>query len=159
MQPNEITHETIFKILTLLISVTKKFNEIEKMKIDVGNREKLYPSEIHVIVAIGNNQGNNVTELSKRFGITKGAVSQVVNKLSGKGFLQKRRNKRYGKEIILSLTEKGQTAFEIQNNFHQKMGMEFIRYLDTFTPEQIDSFLEIMKTIDEHIDTFLKDEL
>lgn len=52
-----ITQETVLKILMLFIRISKKFNEIESVSIDVGNGEKLYPSEIHVIVAIGSNRG------------------------------------------------------------------------------------------------------
>lgn len=158
MKPDQITHETIFKLMIQFIRITKKFNELEKMAIDVGIGEKLYPSEFHVIVAVGSGYENTVTALSKRFGITKGAVSQVVNKLHEKGFVSKERNKDYGKEIILSLTEKGRNAFEVQENFHKKMESEFIKHLETITPEQMDSFLQILPKIEEYIDTFLRDE-
>lgn len=158
MKPDEITHETIFKLMVQFIRITKKFNELEKMSIDVGNGEKLYPSEFHVIVAIGSDYEKTVTELSKKFEITKGAVSQVVNKLHKKGFVNKERNEDYGKEIILSLTEEGQNAFEVQEYFHKKMENEFIKHLETVTPEQMDSFLLILGRIEEYIDTFLRNE-
>lgn len=158
MKPDEITHETMFKMMVQFLRITKKFNELEKMSIDVGIGEKLYPSEFHVIVAVGSRYENTVTGLSKRLEITKGAVSQVVNKLQDKGFINKERNKDYGKEIILSLTEKGQNAFKIQDDSHKKMEEEFINHLKMFTPEQIDSFLQILPKIEEYIDTFLKNK-
>lgn len=159
MKDNKITHETLFKILFQFLRTTKKFNELEKMSIDIGNGEKLYPSEFHIIEAIGNKRGNKVTELSHKFHITKGAISQVVNKLQDKGFINKERNKNFGKEIILSLTPKGKKAFEIQNKIHKKMEKEFISYLESFSPEQVDSFVQIMSKIEEYIDAFLNDEL
>lgn len=158
MKANEITHETIFKLMIQFIRITKKFNELENMSIDVGIGEKLYPSEFHVIVALGNDYEKTVTGLSKRLDITKGAVSQVVNKLHVKGFINKERNKDYGKEIILSLTEKGRNAFKIQEDFHKKMEDEFIMHLEMITPEQMDSFLLILPKIEEYIDTFLKNK-
>ena len=158
MESDEITHETLHEILIQFIRTTKKFNELDKISIDVGNGEKLYPSEFHVIEAIGNNRGDKVTELSSNFGITKGAVSQVVNKLYEKGYINKERNKKFGKEINLSLTEKGQMAFQIQDKLHKNMEIEFISYLKSFEPEQIDSFVQILSKIEEHIDAFLKDE-
>ncbi len=158
MENSEITHETTFKIMIQFIRITKKFNELEKMSIDIGKDEKLYPSELHVLDAIGNNYANSVTELSKKFEITKGAVSQVVNKLFEKGFLKKDRKKGYGKEIILFPTEKGWKAFKIQNDLHRKMEDEFFRYLETADSEKIDSFIEIMGKIEEFIDTFLRYE-
>jgi len=158
MKPDEITHETIFELMIQFIRITKKFNELEKMAIDVGIGEKLYPSEFHVIVAVGSGYENTVTGLSRKLDITKGAVSQVVNKLHEKGFVNKERNKDYGKEIILSLTEKGQNAFKIQEDFHRKMEVEFINHLEAVTPEQIDSFLLILPKIEEYIDTFLRNK-
>lgn len=159
MKQDKITPETLHGLLIQFIRTTKKFNEFEKMSIELANSEKLYPSELHIIGAIGRNQANKVTELSYMFHITKGAVSQVVNKLHNKGFVTKQRNKDFGKEIILSLTPKGQEAFEIQNELHEKLKNEFIEYLSTFSPEQIDSFIQIMSKIEDYIDAFLKDKI
>ncbi|MGB9979965.1 MarR family winged helix-turn-helix transcriptional regulator [Methanobacterium sp.] len=158
MKPDEINHETIFKLMVQFLKITKKFNELEKKSIDVGIGEKLYPSEFHVIVAVGSGYENTVTGLSKRLEITKGAVSQVVNKLNEKGFLNKERNKDYGKEIILSLTEKGQNAFKVQDDFHKKMEDEFISHLETVTPEQMNSFIQILDKIEDYVDIFLRKE-
>lgn len=159
MKDEEISHETLHIILIQFLRTTKKFNEFEKMSIELENNERLYPSEFHIIEAVGNNRANKVTELSQKFHITKGAVSQVVNKLHDKGFINKERNKDFGKEIVLSLSEKGQRAFEIQNKMHKKMEKEFVSYLESFSPEQINSFLQILAKIEDYIDAFLKDEL
>ena len=155
---NEIEREKTFKMLVFFIRISKKFHELEKMSIDIGSGEKLYPSELHVLNAVGNDYGNSVTELSKKFGITKGAVSQVVNKLFEKDFLKKERKTGYGKEVVLSLTEKGYNAFEIQEDLHKKMNDEFFNYLGTVEPNKIVSFFEIMGKIEEFIDRFLSNE-
>lgn len=156
---SEITHETTFNMMMLFVRITKKFNELEKVSIDIGNGEKLYPSELHVLDALGNDYANNVTDLSKKFGITKGAVSQVVNKLFLKGFLKKERKRGYGNEIRLILTEKGASAFKIQDDLHKKMEEQFFRHLWTVESEKIDSFNEVMEIIEGFIDNFLKHEL
>jgi DNA-binding MarR family transcriptional regulator len=150
--------KTTFEMFILFIRISKKFQELEKMSIDIGSGEKLYPSELHVIDAIGNDYGNNVTELSKKFGITKGAVSQVVNKLFDKDFLKKERKTGYGKEVLLSLSEKGYKAFKIQDDLHKKMNDEFFKYLGTIETDKIVSFMEIMGKIEEFIDRFLSYE-
>ncbi|MGZ7043990.1 MAG: MarR family winged helix-turn-helix transcriptional regulator [Methanobacterium sp.] len=158
MKKNEIDHETLHEILIQFLRTSKKFSEFENVAIELDNGEKLYPSQLHIIEAIGSNRAYKVTELSQKFHITKGAVSQVVNRLHEKSYINKERNKDFGKEIILSLTQKGQKAFEIQNEIHKKMETEFIAYLETFSPQQIDSFIQILAKIEEYMDTFLKDE-
>ena len=135
MKNEDMRREKItFEMLILFIRISKKFQELEKMSIDIGSGEKLYPSELHVIDAIGNGYGNNVTELSKKFGITKGAVSQVVNKLFDKDFLIKERKSGYGKEVVLSLSEKGLKAFKIQDNYIKRGMMSFSTILEPLSP-------------------------
>jgi DNA-binding MarR family transcriptional regulator len=159
MENEDIRREKItFEMFILFIRISKKFQELEKMSIDIGSGEKLYPSELHVIDAIGNEYGNNVTELSKKFGITKGAVSQVVNKLYDKDFLIKERKSIYGKEVVLSLSEKGLKAFKIQDDLHKKRDDEFFKYLGTVEHDKIVSFMEIMGRIEDFIDRFLSHE-
>jgi DNA-binding MarR family transcriptional regulator len=158
MDEKKISHEKTLEIMVTFIRITKKFNELEKFSIDMGDGERLYPSELHILDAIGNDYGNSVTELSKKFGITKGAVSQVVNKLFEKGYLKKEREDGYAKEIKLSPSEKGWKAFKILDEIHKKMEDEFFKYLGDVKSEKLVSFTEIMEKIEEFIDTFLSQE-
>jgi DNA-binding MarR family transcriptional regulator len=158
MDDKKISHEITLQMMVTFIRITKKFNELEKFSIDMGDGERIYPSELHILDAIGNDYGNSVTELSKKFGITKGAVSQVVNKLYEKGYLKKERKEGYAKEIKLSPSEKGWEAFKILDEMHKKMEDEFFRYLGNVESEKVGSFIEIMLKIEEFIDTFLSQE-
>jgi len=159
MEKSELSHEKTIKLMVSFFRITKKFNELEKVSIDMGEGEKLFPSELHILDAIGNNYGNSVTELSKSFGITKGAVSQVVNKLFEKGYINKDRKLGYAKEIILTPTEKGWKAFKILDDMHRNIENEFFKNLYTVETEKINSFIEIMDRIEEFIDTFLRHDL
>jgi DNA-binding MarR family transcriptional regulator len=94
------------EIIWLLFRLANRFSELEKTPVSFGTGEVLYPSEIHMIEAIGKNRGRTVTELCGRFGITKGAVSQTIGKLAAKGYIKKVRNADFGKEVLLSLTKK-----------------------------------------------------
>ena len=145
MSSPEITHEKLFEIFMQLMRIGRMLKDIENFTLLIDEGETLYPSEIHVIAAVGNDLANRVTILSQKFGITKGAVSQVVNKLSNKGYLKK---ESLGKEIILSLTPKGQLAFDMQDELHKKVEANFVDCLDNLSPEDIDSFLEILGRIE-----------
>lgn len=155
MKENDNTNEYTFKIMSMFVRINKKFNELENRSIDIGNGENLYPSELHVLDAIGNNYANSVTNLSKKFGITKGAVSQVVNKLFDNGFLHKERKSNSGKEIELSPTDKGWKAFKIMDDLHKEMEDQFFRNMGTVESEKVDSFIDVMEKIEKYIDTFL----
>jgi len=156
MDETEISHEKTLQMMFMFIRITKKFSELEKFSMDIGDDERLYPSELHILDAIGNNYGNNVTDISKKFQITKGAVSQVVNKLFEKGYLKKERKKGYSNEITLSPSEKGWKAFKLLDEMHRKMEDEFFKHLGSVESEKVDNFMEIMTRIEEFIDTFLR---
>ena len=45
--------------------------------------------EIHTIAIVGDSEGINITQLAKVRGITKGAVSQMVNRLVDRDLMEK----------------------------------------------------------------------
>ena len=67
----------------LFYQVLSKFIASEGVPKYFGINQKLYPSEIHMIYAIGKHPGINVTDLAKFLGITKGAVPKMIKKLIG----------------------------------------------------------------------------
>lgn len=131
-----------------------KFNELEKMPYNFGIDEMLYPSEIHTIQAIGNNNGINVTALAQRLGVTKGAVSQMITKLKNRGLISKMRSMDNNKEVLLILTAKGQKAFEGHERFHNEMYMDFTRYIGDLTSKELDVFKTVLDKVDFYIDRY-----
>ncbi|UTB31931.1 MAG: MarR family winged helix-turn-helix transcriptional regulator [Methanobacterium sp. ERen5] len=148
----------IRKMMMQFIRVNKKFQKFEKNPIEFGNGQKLYPSEIHILDAVGHGVANNVTVLSQKFGITKGAVSQVVNKLHEKQLIKKEKIEGNAKEVKLTLTNHGRNAFKIQDEQHKNFENEFFNYFKNLEQDNVDSFLEIMDRIDMFMDKFLNDQ-
>jgi DNA-binding MarR family transcriptional regulator len=144
-------------ISDLAICFTKvhnKLNKLEKRSAKFGTNEKLFASEIHAIQAIGKKKGNTVTELCSLFGITKGAVSQIITKLEKKKYILKKRNKNYSKEINIFLTEKGWKVFNVHEEMHNKMDIELFGFMKTISEVQIKDFINIISNIEKYIDKF-----
>ncbi len=146
--------KTVTQLMMQFYRIINKINELEKTPYDFGVGEKLYPSEIHTIQAIGNNSGINVTELSKRLGITKGGVSQMISKLKERGFINKVRSMENDKEVLLILTPKGKNAYNGHEKFHSDMYLDFINYMDDISQEQIDVFIKILEKVDFYVDRY-----
>ena len=51
--------------------------------------KKLYHSEIHTIMAIGDHEGVYLSELARMTGVTRGAISQMISRLDEKGLVRK----------------------------------------------------------------------
>ncbi|MCD6485920.1 MAG: MarR family transcriptional regulator [Syntrophobacterales bacterium] len=136
--------------------IINKFTSIEKKPRDFGTGDLLYPSEIHNIEIIGRNPGINVTNLAKKLGVTKGAVSQTVNKLERKNLVEKFRNSDNEKEVMLKLQKKGEIAFNGHEAFHAKFYSEITDEVDDMTSEQIQFFQSILAKIDKYVTTYMR---
>lgn len=140
--------------IILFTRIANKLNDLEKIPIDFGTGEMLYPAEIHTIDAIGD-RCETVTEISNRFGITKGAVSQVIAKLNKRGYVKKVRNIANSKEIILSLTDKGQKAYQSHKDLHQAMNDEIVKVIGSFPGEWLQSFYDMLTQIEKYINEYI----
>jgi DNA-binding MarR family transcriptional regulator len=150
-----IDKKMIREIEVDFLRLMNKFNKLEKQPIDFGTGNLLSPTEIHTIDEIGKKKETTVTELCDIFGVTKGAVSQMVGKLAQKGYVSKVRNENFGKEILLSLTPKGYKAFKAHNNMHIAIDEDFTRELKDINLDQIAQFRENLNKIENHVDKYI----
>lgn len=124
--------------------VFNKYQAIRKQPIKFDENTVLYRSELHMIDAIGKHENINVTKLSALMGITKGAVSQFVEKLSKKELILKRTSPLTDNEVVLTLTEKGQKAFDSHTEYHRKMYADFEKILGKYSPESQEALSSLL---------------
>lgn len=101
------------KIKKKIIHVINKTIFKEKKKIFKFKGVSLYPSEIHLMLMIKNDIDTNATEIAKKLGLTKGAVSQTLLRLEKKGIILKTKDPYNKNELTMSLTEFGEKAYEL----------------------------------------------
>jgi DNA-binding MarR family transcriptional regulator len=142
------------EIMEQFVRIVNKFNQFEKVPMDFGVEEMLYPSEIHTIEAIGKNFRINVTQLAELLGITKGAVSQMVNRLVRKKFVKRIKFPPSEKETFLELTPKGRKAFEGHEKFHHDMYLDFLKYTENISNKDFRKFKDIFTKIEHHLDLY-----
>lgn len=143
-----------YDFMNQFVRVVNKYSIVESQPLDFGTRELLHPSEIHFIVAIGKNEGNTVSELGRNFCITKGAASQMVSKLHKKGYVDKTVSTYTRKEIVLTLTPKGEIAFWGHEKFHKDMDRNFIKE-GSLGQEQLAEFKEMLDRLENHLEKYI----
>ncbi|MGO2566360.1 MAG: MarR family winged helix-turn-helix transcriptional regulator [Brochothrix thermosphacta] len=101
---------------------------LEKQPFDVPEIGLVTPSEFHLIDAL-NNQPKTGKELCQNLQITKGAVSQLTERLISKGWLIQTPSPTDKRSILYSLTESGKKIavahFAIAQQFHQHLTTQF----------------------------------
>jgi DNA-binding MarR family transcriptional regulator len=109
--------DKIHELKEAFLRIINKFNELEKIPIDHGTGDLLYASEINTLEIIGKSPGINFTQIARKRGVTKGAVSQIVAKLVRKGLVVKKQALDNGKTVLLELSDMGAIAFENHEKF------------------------------------------
>jgi DNA-binding MarR family transcriptional regulator len=142
------------EIMEQFVRLVNKFNRFEKAPMDFGVDERIFPSEIHTIEAIGKSHWINVTQLSETLGVTKGAVSQMIGKLVVKKFVKKIKSSPNGKETFLELTDKGKKALKGHDKFHREIYMDFLKYTGNISAKDFRKFKEILTKIESHLDLY-----
>jgi DNA-binding MarR family transcriptional regulator len=148
----------IINLSQVFSNLVNKYNKMSAIAYDFGTGDCIYTSEMHTLVIIGDNIANNVNDISFEFGVTKGAVSQIVTKLRKKGLIDKNRNPDFYKEGILTLTERGRIAYEGHAKFHERMNVELFKKLQCFDKADFNKFESFMNIIEKHFDHILDEK-
>ena len=145
------TKQAFEQILEELEQAMSRVSSMHESPWDFGTGTPLYRTEIHTVQAIGEHPGINVTELADLMGVTKGAVSQTVGKLAGKGLVRKTHADDNAKEILLNLTERGQTGFRN----HQKMHMAMLDTVREFYGDRLEEKLQAFASVMRDLNAIL----
>ena len=139
------------------LRIINKFKALEKIPIDHGTGDLLYASEVNTLEIIGKYSGLNMTELAKKRGVTKGAVSQIVSKLVTKKLVTKGQAPGNDKVLSLQLTSAGEIAFENHEKFHAKYDLPVVEKLGEMSVEQLALVTDTFDMLESTIDNYLND--
>ncbi len=103
-----------------------------------GTGKTLYPSEINTLTYVGERPGISVTELADLTGVTKGAVSQLLNRLDAKGMIVRREDPANLSRVNVHLTQLGKKAHRGQRAFVRKSRRSLINHLKNLSPGELD---------------------
>lgn len=140
------------KIMGHYRKAMNRFSKLEQIPMDFGSGDVLYRSEIHTIEMIGLHPDSNLTELAARLEVTKGTLSQLINKLSAKDLVLKTKGERNDKEVTLKLTPKGRMAFDGHHRFHNKMYLSFMDICQDLSLEELEMFEDLLLKIMDNIE-------
>lgn len=138
-------------IMEQLEIIAYRLNENGKKAVSFGTGHLLYPSEIHFINAIGVDEVLNATQISKKLGITNGAVTQVATKLLKKGLIEKIKKEDNKKEVYMVLTESGKIAYYNHLEFHKRLYMKLNDVLNELSEVQKEGICKVIDVAEKHL--------
>ena len=87
-------------------------------------------NDMHIIEAVGLGDGNNMSTIAKKLGITVGSLTTSMNSLVNKKYAVRHRSEEDRRIVNIKLTEKGEKAYYHHAEFHRKMVEAVVETLD-----------------------------
>lgn len=101
-------------------------------------------SDLHTIDCIGSHDSPNLTFISENTGLTKSAITKISTKLLNQDLIATYKREENKKEILYSLTEKGELAFKIHRKFHDQKDKKLIKMLEGYQKDEIQIILNFI---------------
>ena len=139
-------------IIEKYMLLVEKISNTTKAHKSFGTDVNIYRSEIHIIQMIGDRGEVFISEISRLIGVTKGTVSQIVNRLEAKGLAEKSVDESNNTRQLVHLTAKGLTAYQAHVNYHQRKHQEMERFLASLNAENREVLEKFLTTAYEMIE-------
>ena len=127
---------------TLLVSLFHDILDIEEKSLIVDEFSDITVNDMHVIEAIGMEEKRPSSVVAKSLDVTMGTLTKAIDGLNEKGYVNRERSTQDKRVVLLSLTEKGEKAFDHHAEFHRNMIKSVIAQLSLEEREILGETLE-----------------
>ena len=126
----------------ILVNLINEIWELEEKAIITEEFKDLTNNDMHVIEAIGPEEGNNMSSIAKKLNITVGSLTTAMNSLVNKSYVSRSRSEKDRRVVYVKLTEKGIRAYQHHEDYHRQMTEAILAKLSE------DEISVLMKTLD-----------
>lgn len=145
------THETINHMLVHL------FNEIWELEANAIIKDEFKDmtiNDMHIIEAIGLEEGNNMSMIAKKLNITVGSLTTSMNSLVNKKYVVRERSELDRRVVYIQLTARGKKAYMHHAKFHEEMTDAVVNHLDD---DGVESLVKMLDGLTEFFHGFRED--
>ena len=105
----------------VLVKLFRDINTLEERAIRTEEYRDVTVNDIHVIEAVGLDSAKNMTSVARELDVTTGTLTIAVNSLVKKGYVNRSRSEEDRRVVLISLSEKGKSAYLHHRRFHEEM--------------------------------------
>jgi len=142
--------DTATSIIDELTRITERAEAFRHGREDLFKEISL--AEMHCIHWIGLTDHPNVTKLSARMRMTRGAISKIARRLIGKELIESYREPTNNKEIFYRLTQEGWRLHAEHATCHEQARQGRLAILQSFTPDEQQSILRFLGAVNGQLD-------
>lgn len=139
----------------ILVHLFNDILKVEEKSLSTGAFKDLTMTDMHTIEAIGHSQERNMSAIAKALSITVGTLTIAINHLVKKGYVNRTRSLKDKRIVLVSLTEKGEAAFNHHLEFHNRMVDEIVQKLDK---QELEVLAQALEKVDHYFTTYKQKE-
>ena len=144
--------ENAYKTINhILVNLINEIWELEEKAIITEEFKDLTNNDMHVIEAVGLGDGNNMSAIARRLGITVGSLTTSMNSLVKKGYVDRQRSSEDRRVVYISLSEKGVKAYYHHKKFHEQMIDSVVKEL---TEEELEALVKALTKLNTWFRSF-----
>ena len=121
----------------VLVNLFNEILDIERKALINGEYKDISVNDMHVIEAIGMKEPRNMSAVSRDLSVTVGTLTTAVNSLVKKGYVKRVRSEEDRRVVLISLTPKGEKAYDHHKGFHDKMVLAVLQDLNAQETESL----------------------
>ena len=145
----------IEEVIEKFMIMTEKITNTVKTSHNYGIDVNIYRSEIHIVKLIGDYANLHVSEIARKFGVTKGAISQALKRLEKKGLVEKYLDETNNTRLLVKLTDKGRKAYLNHEEYHKECDEDFYLYLNELNDHELGILLTFIEKSGEIAERYL----
>lgn len=113
--------DTYSTLNEVLVNLFRDIMDIEQKAIVTQEFQDITNNDMHVIEAVGTGEGDNMSSIAKKLGITVGSLTIAMNHLVKKKYVERCRSEKDRRVVVVKLTEKGVSAYKHHEDYHRQM--------------------------------------
>ena len=145
----------------VLVYLFNEIWELEERAIITEEFKDITNNDMHVLEAVGL-EGNHMSAIAKKLGITVGSLTTAMNSLVKKHYAERNRSEADRRIVNISLTEKGRRAYYHHRDFHDQMTDAVIRHLSEQEVEvlarALNNLSEFFRDYEAHAEKYVRKE-
>ncbi len=145
--------ENYSTINEVLVKLFRDIMDIEEKAVITDEFRDISNNDMHVIEAIGKKQSKNMSMVAKTLSVTVGTLTIAINNLVKKGYVNRARSEEDRRVVLISLSPKGERAFDHHEKFHDEMIKATLAGLDR---EQTKVLVRALKNLNQFFREYQK---
>lgn len=134
-----------------IYALANRVNQVKNKELHFQDLPTINMAALHLMEVIEENPNNNASELAELLGITKGALSQQVKKLEGKGLVQRSYVDGNNKEVMFRLTDMGKKVHQAHEGIHRDLYVQMDELLDKYGEQEVEQMHLFLRGVEKYM--------